>query len=116
MIINLEDLKRENETLRLGDEFMLAGMLHRVCGSYIKNLESNSNVKIFQVLKIRNRVAFCRKAYGYKPRRRSNFPESKGEDFEALTRVTLALFEESLKVSQKRTFFGFIMRFFRIKL
>jgi len=97
----LKELKDGKKTLKLNDKFILAGMPHEVRSSYLNNIENNSNAKVFEVLKIKNKVSFCKKHYGYSPRRKSNFPESKECDFEALTRVAIALYEESLKVPFK---------------
>lgn len=62
------------------------------------NSKVGDNDQIFRKLKIKDKAKFCKEAYGYSPIGRvagKYFPECKPSDYEALTRVTLALFKRS---------------------
>lgn len=85
--------------------FNIKGEEYRYCvtHAYLSNL-IDFNDKIFKNLKI-DKWEFCKDIYGYIPTNYSSynidrsFPESKYNDYGALTRVTLALFKICEKIN-----------------
>lgn len=65
---------------------------YKVASNHLRINGRIDNSLIFSRLKIKHKYSFCDKFYGYPSGRDGLFPESNGYDFEALTRVTLALF------------------------
>ena len=66
--------------------------------NFLSLCESEDNDKIFKVLNIKE-CGFCDKHYGYASRYDTIWPECKHNDYEALTRVVNALFDEINKIS-----------------
>lgn len=85
-----------SNTLKEGDQliFNKIGLNYIVYNRFLGCLDDDNDA-IFETLHL-NKNSFCNAAYGYKNRHAdyNNFPESIKEDFEALTRVALALFKE----------------------
>lgn len=86
------------KTLRLNDTiiFNIIGQFeckYNVCNNYLYRSDAFNNDYIFSVLKIIDKIEFASKAYGYKPYS-GVFPTCECDDYEALTRITISLFEE----------------------
>ena len=86
---------KEPKILKRGDivTFKVKDMVleYEVSRSFLNMSAGAINRKIFEVLGL-NATEFCKKYYGYKPYD-GDWPESKPDDFEALTRVVKALFK-----------------------
>ncbi len=105
-----ESLK--GKTLQLGDTIMLFGVKHTVkkdtsCGRKGLYLQANGERDddyVFEQLGIEGnaKIGFCRKHYGYEPIN-MNFPEARIDDFQGLTKLTIALLELIEKKTEKST-------------
>lgn len=90
----------QGKVLCIGDMVDILGIIHQVSesfneGLFLGNLEKcGANDVIFTKLGIHNRYVFCKEQYGYKASC-GQFPEARDGDFEALTRVTIALLQLS---------------------
>jgi len=59
------------------------------------------DVKVFKVLGIQNPVEFCKKCYGHDPYHEFIFPVPRRDDYEALSRLVVALMQEAEKIANK---------------
>lgn len=76
------------KTLRNGDTVDIFGVQYDVRISFLSNSQDNS--ECFQAIGV-NPDTFCTKIYGYEALV-GNWPQSNNYDYEALTRVVLALY------------------------
>ncbi len=95
---SLEDFS-SGVILNLNDDVYLED-IHYIVGLFSLNRHEASNPdKIFKILKIENKEKFCEACYGYKPDLSLHgFPHYKTGDYEAATRVVIAL----MKLSEKQ--------------
>lgn len=84
-----------DKTVDFCDLVILGKRLHQVMDSYLKNLDVCNNSEVFETLNL-DKFTFCEEHYGYPPLN-TDFPKSKKEDYEALTRLVIAL----MKLSEK---------------
>ncbi len=101
-ITNLKELK-EHKELKLYDKVIFTineeKIEYEVKGTYLKDLSSNNylsnNDKIFRILKL-NKNKLAEKAYKVKrtgnPENDNYWPETKGEDYPALTKLVRELY------------------------
>lgn len=91
----------EGKTLEYGDMLSIANIIHIVQSDHLINLQGCGNDYVFTLLDVTSKEQFCQEHYGYLIRGMSdNFPSSKPDDYEALTRVSIAL----MKVSEEQDF------------
>jgi len=91
----------EGKTLECGDMLMMGSIIHLVGENHLLNLEGCGNGFIFYLLDIKDKEEFCEGFYGYQIEREDDgFPSSKNADYEALTRVAIAL----MKTSEEKGF------------
>lgn len=90
----------EDNTLEYGDMLVIANIIYFVQENHLVNLQGCYNDYVFDLLKIKNKRQFCEKHYGYKIKRDGSFPSSEPGDYEALTRVAIAL----MKASEEKGF------------
>lgn len=85
-----------NEIVGLYDQVLLGNDLYLVDGFSLSLCSGEvDNDRIFDLLEIKDKKEFCKEAYGYDPLWHYGFPRPKSGDYEALTRVTIALMERS---------------------
>jgi len=80
-----------------GDTIDFGELKYRISTSFLQNMnQGKSNNEIFDLLEIKDPEKFCEECYGYKPIAKLKvyvpmaFPESKEEDYKALSRVIVA--------------------------
>lgn len=99
---NSNDLK--NTTLALDDivvfYFNNVEYIYIVQYKYLKYLNNNENYIIFDILKIINKVEFSNKYYKYVCSG-GGWPECKFDDYEALTRLCIKIFEICEELNSK---------------
>lgn len=89
----------EGKTLNYGDKLVFQHnkviLLYHVKDGFLIQPINGENDKIFHLLNLEKRIdiiKFANSAYGYKARS-GLFPQCLTNDYEALTRITLALFK-----------------------
>lgn len=95
----------EGKTLCLGDKVILLDIEHSVQKKFL-NIEYKSNYEVFKRLGIKDYRSFCSQHYGYDAER-GDWPECQENDYEALTRVVMALFKiiEGKEIKEKENLF-----------
>jgi len=89
---------RDGDTVifEVPDAAMMGGAVRKITynvnDDHLGNSGPGSNESVFILLGLQ-KVAFCRQHYGYSPRGNGDWPVSRDGDFEALTRVTNALYD-----------------------
>jgi hypothetical protein len=91
----LKDLN--GSTLALRDTLNIAGNNLIVEKDYLLKINGSCS-QVFTDLEIEDKKGFCKKYYGYEPQGDGDFPQSKPNDFKALTKVAIAL----MKLEEKR--------------
>lgn len=82
----------KGRTLEKDDKVYFGDLEYKVCISFLSTPRHN-NRKIFEELNITDKVSFCTACYRYEADAGGDFPNCHNYDYEALTRVTLKLFE-----------------------
>ena len=94
---NLESLS--GKILEPGDQLVFLGIRYIVVrNAFVYYLHDHKNDTIFFTLGIKDKHEFCTEYYGYEPDLRNShvefhFPLAMDHDYDALTRVAIALFK-----------------------
>ncbi len=90
-------IELENNILQLNDIIYFNGIKYYVSHTHLSFVIEKGqllrNDHIFNILNIKNKVEFCSKHYGY-PSTNGSFPSAKINDYKALTRIALGIFNE----------------------